>query len=141
LDRYTQLKETSVIIPAEGDDNSSGDDEEEDDDDESEDDTGDEAAASDDITETHTGEVVGDNVTEDDGAEVEAKLAEKTQAEMVRLNNMRRLFVDPFHLSGCASFKSQRLHGCDKRWHAICGRRHQHSVTWRNFVGILRSFS
>jgi hypothetical protein len=98
LDRYTQLKESSVIIPAEGDDNSSGDDEEDEEDDESEDDTGDEATASDDITETHTGEVVGDNVTEDDGAEVDAKLAEKTQAEMVSLNNMRRLFVDLFHL-------------------------------------------
>jgi len=79
LDRYTCLKESSVLIPEGGEDDSS-DGDEEDDDDESEDEDTDEATVADDVNETHfTEEPVRDAVIDLDKVEVVQRRVEKTQ--------------------------------------------------------------
>jgi hypothetical protein len=101
LDRYTCLKESGVIIPAEGESDSS-DDDDEDDEDASEEGTDDDPTLPDDDVEVPLdNEAITDEVIDRDEAEGDQKVGEKTQQEKARPTDMRRLFFDICHFSGC----------------------------------------
>ena len=101
LDRYTCLKESGVIIPAEGE-NDSSDDDDDDDEDASEEGTDDNTTLPDDDVEVPLdNKAVADEVVDQDEAEGNPKVGERTQQEKARLNDMQRLFVDICHFSGC----------------------------------------
>ena len=86
LDRYVCLKESGVIIPADGNDESSGDEEDEDDDDDDEDEGDENDGADESVGAVETaGEVSELAAPEEDAVQV-PEAPEQTQAEKVGQN-------------------------------------------------------
>lgn len=147
LDRYTCLKESDVVISADGDDVSSDDDDDEDDEDD-EDDQDEEAMntdieAEEDTTEKRKKSKGKDKVevVDDDEPKGDNVDAEPEDQVSILCHSPISARLRTLTQTGLDSSKSDCFHGCCKGHGTFCRRCHQHPSSWRDISYVLRSIS
>lgn len=145
LDRFVCLKESGVVIPAEGEDDSSSEDDEDDgeDSDEDEEPSDEETIAEEDIDGAKPiDDIIINGPMSDQEEQVSEVVVKRTQQEQVS-SCRYTLYLEILicNILGCTEISSQCFYGSRKRFHPISRGCDQYSTSGGNFSHVLCTLS